>query len=134
MKFFYNKNMSDTQFNTLVQMIAELSARVERIAENQENFITKEDAKRFATKDDLKRFATKDDLKKFATKEDLKKFATKEDLKRFATKEDLKRLATKKDLSDMTHLILNTTGAPFAKLEKQVQRHEKILKGLKLAT
>lgn len=42
--------MDETKFNTLVQMIAALSARVEKLAQAQKNFVTKDDLKRFATK------------------------------------------------------------------------------------
>lgn len=55
--------MTTHQFNTLVQMIAVLSDRVEEIANAQKNFVTKEDVKKFATKDDLKQYVTKNDLK-----------------------------------------------------------------------
>ncbi len=129
--------MEKTQFNTLVQMIAALSARIEEIAKNQEKFATKEDLKRFATKEDLKKFATKEDLKKFATKEDLKKFvtksdlkdelkkfATKEDIKKCATKEDLKNLATKDGLSAMADTIFEAVARPFSDLEAESRNHE----------
>ncbi len=113
--------MTTTQFNTLVQMIATLSARIEVIAENQKNFITKDDAKMFATKEDLKRFATK---------EDLKNFATKKDLERFATKEELKNLATKRDLSLMGDTLLDAISSPFVQLETKIDGHETRLKNL----
>lgn len=62
--------MTTTQFNTLVQMIATLSDRTEKIAQDQKNFITKVDAKNFATKEDLKH-----ELKNYATKDDLAEMA-----------------------------------------------------------
>lgn len=132
--------MDKSQFNTLLQAIATLSARVEvvygevhAIQEAQKQFITKQEAKRFATKNDLKGFATKDDLRKFATKDDFKKFATKDDLKRFITKDDLRQFVTKKDLkkllSDTVKEILNSFSKPFADLEQRVIRnHEERLK------
>lgn len=121
--------MDETKFNTLVQMIAALSARVEKLAQAQKNFVTKDDLKRFATKDDLKRFATKKDLERFATKEDLKKYATKKDLERFATKtrEDLKRFATKDDLDTMAHTILTAIQTPFREQERITTDHERQL-------
>ncbi len=113
--------MSNSQFNTIVQMIAALSERVEVI--NQEN------QKRFATKEDLKRFATKEDLKKFATKKDLKKFTTKEDLKQYVTHDILRR-----ELAKMAHEILDAMSVPFARLEKIVnENHEQRLKTLETA-
>ncbi len=97
-------------------MIAVLSARVEEIAENQKNFITKEDAKKFATKEDLKRFATKEDLKKFATKKDLKQYATKGDLK--------------EDLKSMAFTVFNGISDPFMTLEERTNAHERRLSTL----
>ncbi len=111
--------MKDSQFNTLVQMIAALSDRIEEIAQNQE---------KFATKEDLKRFATKEDLKRFATKEDLKRFATKEDLKRFATKKDLKR-----DLESNTNTILTVIHEHLAPIEHTVEQHNKRITRLEKA-
>lgn len=129
--------MTTNQFNTLVQMIATLSARVEEIADAQKNFITKEDAKKFATKKDLEKFATKKDLERFATKKDLEKFATKKELERFATKADLKNFATKLDLSAMAHILLEDLGTPLAKLDQDVQhstrRLQRVEKKLSLA-
>lgn len=121
--------MDETQFNTLVQMIATLSARVEKLARAQKNFATKDDLKRFATKKDLERFATKEDLKKYATKKDLERFATKEDLEKLATKtrEDLKRFATKDDLDVMAHTILTAIQTPIREQENITADHERRL-------
>lgn len=113
--------MTTAQFNALTQMITALSVRVEEIAENQKNFLTKEDAKLFATKKDLERFATKKDLEQYATKKDLERFATKQDLEQFATKQDL---------AEMSQTILKAIEKPFAELSARVDSHDVALEAL----
>ncbi len=121
--------MKDSQFNTLVQMSAALSDRLEllygEVREIKANYVRRED---LATA--LQEYPTKKDLaaalKEYPTKEDLAAaltgYPTKQDLtktlEKYATKRDLEKYATKQDLTEMTDLILEAISTPFSALEK----------------